>query len=613
MTEDVKGVRAILRGARERNALAMAARRIDDPLIGDKRDGIAPGEWGAPPDMPPDCPVQPLGMDGDLLFTVDALGQLTTVQANNFSQGQIQRLFGDRIRYVYWAWPRRTKEGGIDNFRAEKVRESLYGEAFRRGMWNATEKVRGRGAWTGPDGQIIYHCGDYLWTRGRLAQTGEIDGMFYPKRAKIPHPWEEEVGAEDNPAIDLVKRFKTWNTARPEADPFLILGWMAAGMLSGALRWRPSMFLIGDKAVGKSTLQGVLKEIMGPGLIQTPNTSEAGIYQRLGMDALPVAIDELEAGADNRRVLAVLELARIAASGGLRLRGGQDHKGIEFQARSSFFFSAINPPPMPPQDWSRLSLISLKRLDPTKIAKLVPLKQVETIGPKILRRLLDHWGEFDRLFEAYAAALRDGGHDTRGQDTYGTFLACAHLALGDEGCEELGYPIEEFGWWGEALAVASLPEMEDITENWFKCLSHLLTHRIDAWRGGAQTTIGAVLDDLRSDRPDRLDDKKARELLGQIGLGIVVPGKISALTGYVLAVPNSGASVGEIYRGTTWSAGPSGAGVWGSALRQGPENVIITDKEKNRVRINAVEQRCTLVDLDEFDKFMKAIGMKERM
>jgi hypothetical protein len=588
-----------------------------DPPKGDARDGVRPGEWGTPPDIPPDCPVRVLGLgDGDLLYVVTAGGMLSAQDPSGFGQKYVIRLFGDRIGYVYWAWPRFSAKGHVDNFRTELVYESFMGEAARRmrehGMWNPTERVRGRGAWRGEDGELIYHAGSWLWRAGELTRSGtEIGRHFYPLRPALPLPWREPVEGFDNPAIEIGKLLQTWSWERPKVDPFIVLGWMAAAMMSGALPWRPSVFLVGDKAVGKSTLQHLMKLVLGDGVLKTDDTTEAGIYQRLGMDALPVQIDELESTQDNRKVLAVVNLARLAASGGVRLRGGQDHKGVEFAANSCFFFSAINPPPMNSADWSRMAKLTVSRLDPERLkaAPEINARRLADAGRKMLRRLLDHFGEFDALFQHYRRALSAGGHDGRGCDTYGVLLTCAHLVLGDEGVDALGLPIDGFDHWADWLAVSSLSEMADQDENWRECLSWLLQFRVDAWRNGKHQRVGHVLDAVRGGLDRTLELEPAKELLALAGLGLRVNPAAPPREwwkGLLLAVPNRGDAVAQIFAGSKWGGGPGGAGVWGSALRQGPAGVIVTDKRLNHLRINGDQHRCTLIDLDAFDALVAA-------
>lgn len=577
---------------------------IPNPKGGYFRGDDAPGIWEPDPlGLPPDCPVQALGMDGDLVYLIDAMGQLAAVTPSSFGVGYVQRLFGRHIGYAYWAWPQYGKGENIPNgFKADKVRESFYTAASIKGLWNAVEKVRGLGAWRGDDGELIIHCGDCLWIDGKRADTGENGRYFYPKRPAIAGPWEEEVTAENNPAITLFQILKTWNWKRPEVDPLLFLGWLGVGMLGGALDWRPSMFLIGDKAVGKSTLQGIVSQVLGDGLVSSTDTTPAGIYQRVGNGSLPVAIDELEAEADNRRVTGVVKLARLAASGGLMLRGGQDHSGVEFQARSTFLFSAINPPPLAPQDLSRMAVISIDRLDPSKVSD--PPKLDPHTGPKIMRRLVDNWKFFEGTWQAYRDTLRDGGHDSRGQDTYGTFLACAHLMLGDEGIEAIGYRADDLSGWAEVLDARGLSEKETAEENWKACLEHLLTSRVDAWRSGSRHTIGALLEAYQDDKNNYFDLNLVREMLAQVDLGLIPKGqnKIDNSCDFI-AIPNKGPNLSSLFEGQPW-----GNGVWTYALRQGPGDIVEYRKEFNKVKIGGVSRRVTLVNLTTFNAYAEAEG-----
>ncbi|MCJ8143825.1 hypothetical protein MKI84_12950 [Ancylobacter sp. A5.8] len=589
-------------------------RQIDDPPIGADRDGVHPGQWRARGledqyGLPPGCPVHPLGVDGQTFYFIDDIGQLFTVpEGRQFGQDVIQRLFGSRPLYLYWAWPKITppkKEGEpfiVTNWRAELVRQDLFQAAKNKGPWNSVERIRGRGAWTTKDGRLVLHCGDVLYLDGRQVDTGEHGEFFYPRRPSIPHPWPREVGDDINPGPKLVEMLRTWSWDRPDVDPLLVLGWIVVAMLGGALEWRPSIFLVGDAGTGKSHLQRLIKAVLGSMLVQATDTTPAGLYQRIGTDALPVGVDELEAEADNRKAAAVVKLARLSASGGLMLRGGQDNSGVEFQARSPFLFSAIVAPALPPQDLSRLGMLTLKELDPAKVATPPVLEAIDTIGPRMLRRLMDRWGEWPELLAAYKAALFKGGHDTRGQDTYGTLLAAAHLLLGDEAMAAAGVP--SIDKWGVLLGVDALPDHVRKEQNWRKCVMHILTSRVPSWRHGQRQTIGQLLEDLQSSRlvmDGGLSFDDAVRQMGQAGIGLFKD--LSLSEGLILAVPNNSPLLAELFEGSQW-AGTAGTGGWAGSLRQGPPHVIVTDKKKNNRKVAGLAQRCTLILLDEFLKMV---------
>jgi len=179
-------------------------------------------------------------------------------------------------------------------------------------------------------------------------------GRFvYPASAPQPRPGvrDDELkgpsGRRFNlrkPGEELLKLLGTWNWKRSEIDAQLLLGWIAAAMIGGALKWRPMAWVTGGAGTGKSTLQHLLDALFGEGgLIDCADTTAAGVYQLLGHRTLPVAIDELEADADNTRVMSVIKLARLAASGGRMMRGGSDHQSVSFEMRSCFFF--VDPDP----------------------------------------------------------------------------------------------------------------------------------------------------------------------------------------------------------------------------------------------------------------------------
>ena len=124
-------------------------------------------------------------------------------------------------------------------------------------------------------------------------------------------------------------------------DARLLLGWIGSAMMGAYLNYRPLAWITGDSKTGKSTLQELLGWVLGGALLQSPDASEAAVRQVLGQQSLPVAIDEAEAEEDNRKLLALVKLARIAASAsGDIMRGGQDHQGHQFQAKTCFLFSS---------------------------------------------------------------------------------------------------------------------------------------------------------------------------------------------------------------------------------------------------------------------------------
>lgn len=588
------------------------------------RDGIDAGQWDGYPTarLPPNCPVIPLGLNGKAAYFVDTSGQLIAVTASEWGKKMLLHLFAGYHNYLHWAWPKWSSPNAkgktgftINGIEVDEAMSCLLNAAQRKGIFSADERVRGRGAWKTAGG-MVWHAGDRIFRMegGRLQTSapGEIDGIFYPNLFPCTSPWAEPVKPADSPANDILEALKSWNWERPGLDPILVLGWIGVAWLGGALEWRPHLFTTGDKGVGKSTLHALIKAIFGHTLLSSADTTPAGIYQAVKQDCLPVAIDELEADADNRRAKGVVTLARLASSGAVMHRGGAEHSGVSFTMRNGFFFSAINPPPLEAADKSRLAMLNLGRLDPRAVRK--PLTINDATGRMILRSLMDGYAALGdattpgTLVWKWREELREGGVDSRGQDTWGTLLAVAELMVGEAGLESAGLPVceGEPGYVGRMVAAHTANERSEAQENWVDCLDYLLGSSIDAWKDGERPTIGGALEHWEAE--DGWNERETNRRLSLVGLRVLskIPGTEG--TGKFLAIPTLAAkapSLAKIFERTKW-----GGGVWGNALKQAPKDVIFRDLGNGQVcKINRITMRVLLVDLAAYDRWKNDGGV----
>uniref|UniRef100_UPI003BA98264 hypothetical protein n=1 Tax=Stappia sp. TaxID=1870903 RepID=UPI003BA98264 len=596
-------------GDAAQKAEVQAARRAKST----SRAGIEPGKWreaGAIDEtgyLPDDAPVRPLGYEGESFYFVDTRGQVFNSGGKALGVERLQIMFAGREDFLCWAWPSFDKKGSPVGFKSEEVRRDLFAACRERGPWSMTDMVRGRGAWRTDEGRLLLHCGEYLWIDGKLRDTGEVGQHFYVRRPAGILPWKLPVPHEDNPAPELFRALRTWNFERGDVDVMIQLGWYGVAMMGAALEWRPSTFTVGDAGSGKSELMKLHKTVLGRGMVSTTNATEAGLYQLVGHDSVPIGIDELEGDDGIEQAQRIIKMARDAASGSVRIRGGADHKGVEFQARSSFAFSAINPPPIPPASMTRLAVLQLGALKSSH-GRVPELKDPESVGPRLLRRVADCWDEFPRLYDAYREVLRENGHDSRGQNTFGTFLACGHLLLGDEGLEELGLPFETLAWWGAQLAADAVPELGDKRAAWLECLKHILTTPIDNYNHGIKKTPAQVIEGLLADRIER---DEARSILASADIGLVDKGVFGS--GFGLAIPNHSKVLGRMLADTPYGH-RGGNGSWSWALRRGPEPVIrkgfVTGtkpdgsvKTDNRFSVAGEQRRCLFVSLSDYKEF----------
>jgi hypothetical protein len=586
-------------------------------------DGSGRGS-GPPARMPDGCPVEPLGTEGGLFYFLTALGELRALPSDKVANKHIVGMFAPFVDYLEATWPRMKQDAQTgewlavpNSWKADDTSKELMRVAASRGVWNAREKVRGRGAWTDEDGRLILHSGNQVMIDGRWAKPGMHGGFVYPTAPPIPRPGPDGGG---HAGKQLLSWLKSWNWARPSIDPVLLLGWIGCAMYGGALKWRPIAWITGDKATGKSTLQLLIELLFDGGLLQTSDATEAAVRQILGQQSMPVAIDEAEAEEDNRKLLALVKLARQAASGGRILRGGQDHQGHEFIARACFLFSSILVPPIPPQDRSRLAVLELGELTAGNRAPKLQAAEMRELGGTIRRRLADRWSQFQDVLADYENAMIDfGGHGGRTADQFGTLLAAAHVMLHDDRPDE-----EELAAWGKRLAVDTLAERADDQSEAERCLYHLGSSMVQLAGHGTPRLVADWLEEAAlplAHGDTNKDPARARAMLAKIGLGVFVgtarkgeaDDKPRPVPGRrYIVVANAHQGLARQFEGSHWAGRSGASGVWSQALKR-----VAGAVPNARQRISGMIIACTLVPIEALlslggDDLVEHAGADER-
>jgi hypothetical protein len=524
------------------------------PLLaanGDAGPDFERGHEDRPP-FPPGSPVRPLGIRSDsdghiTCFYLDCLGQLVAREVDNkHGKNGLIGMFGPHSWWLEYHFPQfsapkyegrgkarvMVQKSQIVGFDQADASRALIEECVRQGIFDPVGKLRGCGAHLLDDGRLALHFGDRVlvprwWPGGdhgdewEWHEPGLIEGHVYAAAEPIPRPAPQPV--PPRAAIALTKLLQTWNWKRGLLDVRLALGWLAAAPFGGALEWRPNVWITGPTGSGKSMLNGrdkIFHRILGRrGVFRTGDASAAAIRQSLKNSTLPVMFDEIEASADNRRQMEVVELARLASSGDSAHRGGQDHNAHEFPIQSCFQFSSINIPPLEPQDRSRLAILEVRPLPGDAEAPDLENFNFTVMGAELQRRMLDGWSRLAATKAKFHRALQRDGHSARACDQFGTLLACADLVMSDELPDD-----EEVSEWCELARPDRLGEVSETTADELACLMHLLTSLVQARGSDERETLGAwvgramhsSLDPLLVDISD-----KASERLQQRGLKLV--------------------------------------------------------------------------------------------
>lgn len=595
---DLGAVRAAVEAARPFEAKAKAA-AASGPSAG--AEPPSPPPEPREDGLPDDCPVTALGVEGDAYYFLDQLKQLRQLLHKEMARLPIMSLFGTRADWLFGQWPRYAKRTAldgspiIDGWRPEEAAKALMSACARRGIWSKRDRCRGSGGWRGDAGELILHCGDEVLVCADDGQHWHEPGMIgryvYPGGAALPRPVAAAVaGGDGGPAQTLRTLLGHWAWSRPELDPVLALGWIGCGLLGAALDWRPLLWITGGKGTGKSWLRKMLIDSVFDGaLLAVDDTSSAGIWQPMQHSTIAVWIDEAEAKADDRRIQDVISLARIAASGGVIRRGGADHRGVEFTARSAFAFASINVPGLLSQDASRIAVLQLDELGQRPTPN-IPAAQVREIGRMLRGRLVRGWPRLAGLLDWYRAeamAPDDTGArlDARAADLYGALLAVAELLLWDERDDAGGAPAA----WMQAVRAVGNEHAVMRDEQMF--IDHLLSTVVTPVPSERRTI--AQLVHAAADWVANEDPAVRNRQLGTYGLKVIVDHAGKAW----LAIARQHQGLAALLKDTHWGARAGTTAVWVQAA----ERLARThggDTSSEPVWFAGVTKRAVRVPLD---------------
>lgn len=522
-----------------------------------------------PPDgMPEECPVRPLGVNGRTRYYLDAERQIQDLPAREHVRTEILGLFhGDDawLRSVP-RWQRMNDSGTVTGWKPEIVAADMMAACAVRGLWDPNKRERGRGAWRGDHDELVIHTGDRIMVFEKRDNPWDGHGDYEPDLiGRYVYSAAAPVGApaarlaERHPGEALYDLLQTWRWKRGDLDATILLGWIGAAMIGGALDWRAVVWLTGGAGTGKSTLQKLIKLLFGDALIDLADTTGAFIWQTLGHQTLPVAVDELEAEEDNRKALAVIKLARIAASGGQLGRGSDRHVPVSFTLRSCFMFSSILVPPLNGADRSRIAILDLLELPEGAAVPEMHAEAMREMGAQLRRRMIDGWARFELTLARYRRGLIERGHSARGADQFGTLLACADLLLFGE------FPDKDAADdWLRRMHAADLSETVDNERDEAQCLQHLLGTPVDAVKGGERFNLGEWIN-RAAGRAEFDDVTEARRITGKLGVRIERVDNAA-----FVAVATNHAGLQAAYERTRWQTPRGSMGVWVQALRRLP-------------------------------------------
>ena len=586
--------------------LAPRPRPKPEPDAGGAGDGDRGGDDGgeAPPGSPPaegegaprfklkerpirplpaEFPIVPLGKLLGRYFYLDPLGQFRELAGKDHNAMGLRDLAGTMVHRLWETWPKYREDGTNTGWKADEAAETLMTACSNKGVFNPMTRIRGVGGWADSKGNLVLHAGDGVMIDGEWKPPGQYDGLLYPADDPMPRPSED--GAAARISIEkLLARLDKWNwqndldeAGKPmpidgsghRMPSLVLLGWLAAARAGAALKLRPIVWLTGDAGTGKTTLLDLLSCVLGGGLVKATNASEAGVSTVIGHSTKAVLLDESENEAQGQQMGKLIKLARESATGGSKLRGSSDHKGHEFNARSSFIFGSIIIPPLQPADRSRMSILELGKL-PAGEAFALDEAEWRLVGQALTRRLIDGWARWPLVQARYRdALLAQGMQAQRGLERFATLLGMADLMRFD------GEPDSDtVADLAAAFATVDAEEGSDSEA----MLHHLLSIPLDVFRGGERQTIGSLVTLACGLEKGPHSAESCRDALK--AWSIFVDGYEDRLmnTSATVTLPNSGEGLRRLFDNTKWRGDAGVSGGWAQGMKRLERAVAVNSR-----------------------------------
>lgn len=524
-----------------------------------EREWTPPEPAAAPPDK--DRPFRVLGHDNGRYFYLPAgTKQVVALTAASHTwRNLIQLAPLDYLETEYG-------DGKAGELAAAN---SLMHEAHRRGtFW--PERLRGRGAWVEDDG-VVYHLGQTAARGADRLDLMTVSSSHIYQAARPMRDLELDVdpatGAEAKALADICARLSWENPLSAVA----LAGWIAIAPFCGALKWRPHIWITGGAGSGKTTvLLDLVWRLVGVvGQRFEGSTTEAGIRQTMGADALPIVLDEAEAETERAqlRMQGIMDLARLASSGSTVAKGSGTGDAVRYTVRSMFCFSSIEHSIKQHADETRITkLVLRKRTDASADGDYKALMRDirAQLGGDFASRLWARtWASIDNLLANVTtctdAAAQETG-DRRAADQIGTLIA-GFVSLHTTKritIEQAVDFVRRYDWTDHA-GLAARSDRD-------RLLERILGYRLMVTAGSAnkQVTLGELVQSARGGLHDRvgIDQSAASIALGSYGLRVRTADE-------TLAIASSCGRMGrEVLRGTQWESD------WSRPLRELPGAIV---------------------------------------
>lgn len=403
------------------------------------------------------------------------------------------------------------------------------------------ERVRSVGVWCDGSGDIVANLGMQLYIPGR----GFVDHADYEgKSVYVSAPNTVDIDIDPLSSAESVKlryicESLSWKYG---ISGSLLAGWIYASILSGVLRWRPHIFITGQKGSGKSSVieRVVRKCLDGWSVNEDGGTTEAGFRRKLGNRARPVVSDEMEGGGDRQKnVDSVFFLARKSSIG-----AEYSNAYVDITVHSCFCFGAIIPSMTEGADQDRITVMELvpdtgagARQKWKSIERDIRSTITRDFSRALIRRAIDNANNFLQNVEVFEDELSELLGSARSAEQFAPMVAGLY-ALHSTG---LITPERARNWVSEQ-DWQFFHESDEGSDS-EKLVAHLMTSLVE-YQVLDRNTKASIADLIKHVLDDGPNMESARIALGRYGFRVE--------DGWLL-IANSKSRINDLLRGTVWT------------------------------------------------------------